>query len=103
MCGGALFAHPGVGGSGGGEPVVYDTTKAGVRRQPFCVWVLDNVGPFGVKRVKPESQAYAARAVQFCSDVFARQVPFDYDLNISDDEFYCVEMSEKAYRNNGLP
>ena len=100
---GSQFSHTGIASIEGGEPVVYDTTKAGVRRQPFCVWVLDNVGPFGVKRVKPESQAYAAKAVQFCRDSFARQVPFDYDLNISDQAFYCVEMSEKAYRNNGLP
>ncbi len=100
---GSQFSHTGIAAVEKGEPVVYDTTKAGVRRQPFCVWVLDNVGPFGVKRVRPESQAYAARAVQFCRDAFARQVPFDYDLGITDDQFYCVEMSEKAYRNNGLP
>ncbi len=100
---GSQFSHTGIAAIEGGEPVVYDTTKAGVRRQPFCVWVLDNVGPFGVKRVKPGNQPYAAKAVQFCRDAFARQVPFDYDLSISDDSFYCVEMSEKAYRNNGLP
>ena len=26
------------------ELVVYDTTRTGVARQPFCVWALDNVG-----------------------------------------------------------
>jgi Permuted papain-like amidase enzyme, YaeF/YiiX, C92 family len=100
---GSQFSHTGISAIEDGEVVVYDTTKAGVRRQPFAVWILDNAGPFGVKRVKPESQAYAAKAVKFCRDVYKRQVPFDFDLNISDDAFYCVEMSEKAYRSNGLP
>ncbi len=100
---GSQFSHTGIATIENGEPFVYDTTKAGVRRQPFYVWILDNAGPFGVKRVKPESQAYAAKAVQFCRDAYDRQVPFDYDLSISDDAFYCVEMSEKAYRNSGLP
>jgi hypothetical protein len=100
---GSQFSHTGIAAIEGGEPVVYDTTKAGVRRQPFCVWILDNAGPFGVKRVKPERQAYAARAVAYCRDLYAKQVPFDYELSIDDKALYCVEMTEKAYRNNGLP
>jgi hypothetical protein len=100
---GSLFSHTGVVVIEKGEPVVYDTTKASVRRQPFCVWVLDNVGPFGVKRVRPELASYASRAVQFCHDVFERQVPFDYDLALDDSALYCVEMTEKAYRASGLP
>ena len=100
---GSAFSHTGIAAVEGGEVVVYDTTKAGVRRQPFCVWILDNAGPFGVKRVKPEYQPYAAKAVAFCRDAFEKQVPFDYELSDDDRAFYCVEMSEKAYRNNGLP
>jgi len=100
---GSQFSHTGIAAVEDGEVVVYDTTKAGVRRQPFSVWILDNAGPFGVKRVKPQNQAYAAKAVDFCRDVYAKQVPFDYDLGIDDSAFYCVEMSEKAYRKNGLP
>lgn len=100
---GSQFSHTGIAAIEGGEPVVYDTTKAGVRRQPFSVWILDNAGPFGVKRVKPESQAYAAKAVQFCRDAYVRQVPFDYELSDDDRALYCVEMTEKAYRSSGLP
>ena len=37
-----------------GEPVVYDTTKAGVRRQPFRSGSSTTSAPFGVKRLKPE-------------------------------------------------
>jgi hypothetical protein len=100
---GSPFSHTGIAAIEGGEVVVYDTTKAGVRRQPFWVWILDNAGPFGVKRLKPEDQPFAAKAVQFCRDAYARQVPFDYELSIDDRAFYCVEMTEKAYRSNGLP
>ena len=100
---GSAFSHTGIAAWEDGAVVVYDTTKAGVRRQPFSVWILDNAGPFGVKRLKPEKQAYAAKALAFCRDVYQRQVPFDFDLNISDDAFYCVEMTEKAYRAAGVP
>jgi hypothetical protein len=100
---GSQFSHTGIAAIEGGEPFVYDTTKASVRRQPFAVWILDNAGPFGVKRVRPEHQPYAAKAVEFCREQFCKQVPFDYELSTSDDAFYCVEMSEKAYRLNGLP
>ena len=100
---GSQFSHTAIVSIEEDGPVVYDTTKAGVRRQPFSVWILDNSGPFGVKRVKPEYADYAIKAVAFCHDVFARQVPFDYELNSDDREYYCVEMTDKAYRNNGLP
>jgi hypothetical protein len=97
------FSHTGIVAIENGEPVVYDTTKAGVRRQPFCVWILDNAGPFAVKRVRPEYRRYTAKAVDYCRTLYVRQAPFDYDLSLNDDAFYCVEMTEKAYRSNGLP
>ncbi|MDR3639382.1 MAG: YiiX/YebB-like N1pC/P60 family cysteine hydrolase [Isosphaeraceae bacterium] len=96
------FSHTGIVAVEKGEPVVYDTTKAGVRRQPFAVWMLDNVGAFGVKRVQPALHDRAQKAVEWCRDRYQRQVPFDYDLNLNDNALYCVEMTEKAYRAAGL-
>ena len=90
---GSPFSHTGIVAIEEGSPYVYDTTKYGVRRQPLSVWVLDNVGPFGVKRVKAELAGYAAKAVAFCRDLYIKQVPFDYDLNIDDRAYYCVEMT----------
>src|SRR5206468_2742300 len=29
--------------------------------------------------------------------------PFDYNLSDTDEAFYCLEMTEKAYRSGGLP
>jgi hypothetical protein len=100
---GSPFSHTAIVAIEKGQPVVYDTTKAGVRRQPFAVWMLDNVGAFGVKRVKPELRSSAEAAVRFCREVFEKQVPFDYDLGLDDKAYYCVEMTEKAYRAAGLP
>src|SRR5215217_5016356 len=100
---GSEFSHTGIVAIEEGEPVVYDTTKAGVRRQPFAVWILDNVGPFGVKRLRPELKSHSAGALRFCRDAFEKQIPFDFDLSPDDRELYCVEMTEKAYRASGLP
>jgi hypothetical protein len=100
---GSVFSHTGIVAIEGGEAVVYDTTKAGARRQPFHVWILDNAGPFGMRRPKPEYAPFAAKAVGYCQALFRSQPPFDYDLSIDDKAFYCVEMCDKAYRNSGLP
>jgi len=100
---GSQFSHTGIVAIEEGEPVVYDTTKAGVRRQPFSVWILDNVGPFGVKRLRPQLKSHAAGAIRFCREAFERQVPFDFELDPDDRALYCVEMTEKAYRASGLP
>lgn len=83
-------------------PVVYDTTRTGVARQPFCVWVLDNVGSIGVKRLKPEYREKIPQVVAYCRRVFEQQLPFDYELSPDDDALYCVEMTEKAFRSAGL-
>ena len=100
---GSVFSHTGVVSIEDNEPVVYDTTSLGVRRQPFYIWVLDNVSDLGVKRVRPEYSAFAPKAVAFVRKQFIDQPPFDYDLGLDDKAYYCVEMSEKAYRGNGLP
>jgi len=83
--------------------MVYDTTGSGVACQPFCVWVLDNVGNFGVKRLRPEDRHAIPRVLAYCRKVFHEQPPFDYELGLDDSRLYCVEMTEKAYRYAGLP
>jgi hypothetical protein len=100
---GSVFSHTGVVAIENGELFVYDTTSLSVRRQPFCVWMIDNIGPLGVKRLRPEYASYAAKAVAYCRARWREQPPFDYDLGMDDATLYCVEMTEKAFRNNGLP
>ncbi len=99
---GSRYSHTGVVAFEGDELVVYDTTKSGPRRQPFKVWVLDNVGPMGVKRLKPEFRDRIPEVLSFCRRVFDAQVPFDYELGLDDSAFYCCEMTEKAFRAANL-
>jgi Permuted papain-like amidase enzyme, YaeF/YiiX, C92 family len=96
------YSHTGIVAIEDDGPVVYDTTKAGPRRQPFAVWVLDNVGAFGVKRLRTEHNAHIPQVIRYCRDVYERQVPFDNKLAIDDQALYCVEMTEKAFRSSGL-
>lgn len=99
---GSLYSHTGIVAIEGGAPFIYDSTKAGVRRQPFHVWVLDNVGPIGIKRLKAENQSRVAEVLRACREVYEHQVPFDYKLGLDDDALYCVEMTEKTFRAAGL-
>ncbi len=99
---GSQYSHIGTVVFEDGEPVVYDTTKASVRRQPLRVWVLDTVGAFGVKRLKPAYQGRVPKVIEYLYRVYRDQVPFDYDLAPDDSGLYCVEMAEKAFRNSGL-
>lgn len=99
---GSKYSHMGTLVIEDGELYVYDTTKASVRRQPFKVWVLDTVGAFGVKRLKPEYRGRIPKVLEYLQSVYEKQVPFDYELSVDDRELYCVEMAEKAFRHAGL-
>jgi hypothetical protein len=101
-CNNSLYSHTGIVAIEKDGPVVYDVTKAGVRRQPFQVWILDNVGPIGVKRLKPEMQKQVPTILAYCRENYNEQTPFDYELGLDDSALYCVEMTEKAYRSAGL-
>ncbi len=96
------FSHTGVVAIEEEGPVVYDTTRTGVARQPFCVWVLDNVGWIGVKRLRPEHAEAIPKVTGYCRRVFNEKVPFDYELSDDDEVLYCVEMTEKAFRAAGI-
>jgi hypothetical protein len=101
-CSNSQFSHTGIASIEEDGIVVYDTTRTGVARQPFCVWVLDNVGDFGVKRVKPEHKDAIPKVMAYLHKVYEEQLPFDYELSDDDTALYCVEMTEKAYRAAGL-
>ena len=96
------FSHTGIVAIEDGSPVVYDASSDGVQRQPFEVWMLDCVGPFGVKRPRPEVQKHVPGVLAFCRSQFEGQVPFDFEFNPDDAAFYCVELTEKAFRSQGL-
>ena len=85
-----------------GLPVVYDCSSAGIQRQPFEIWMLDSLGALGVKRLKPEYRARIAGVIGYCRIAYERQVPFDSGFRMDDDSLYCLELTEKAFRSQGL-
>jgi hypothetical protein len=99
---GSPFSHTGIVAIEDGSPVVYDCSSAGIQRQPFEVWMLDSIGPLGVKRLKPEHRERIAGVIEFCRAAFERQVPFDHGFRMGDDSLYCLELTEKAFRSQGL-
>ena len=101
-CSNSPFSHTGIVSIEQDGPVVYDTTRTGVARQPFCVWVLDNVGWIGVKRLRPGHKDAIKKVIAYCHKVFDQQIPFDYELSDDDKALYCVEMTEKAFRSAGI-
>ena len=100
---GSRFSHAGLVAVEHGEPVVYDCAAAGIQRQPFAYWMQDNIGAFGVKRLKPERRGHIPGALVYCRRVFEAQIPFDRGFKLDDDRLYCVELVEKAFRSAGLP
>lgn len=96
------YTHTGIFAWEDGEPVVYDTSMGGARRQRFGIWVLDNVGHFGIKRPGPGFQHHVPGAIAYCRRVYQRQVPFDSKLSLSDSRLYCAEMTSRAYQSAGL-
>jgi len=99
---GSPFSHTGIVAIEDGLPVVYDCSSGGIQRQPFEVWVLDSLGALGVKRLTPEHRERIAGVIGFCRAAFERQVPFDPGFRMEDDSFYCLELTEKAFRSQGL-
>lgn len=96
------FSHTGIVAIEVEGPVVYDMTRLGVCRQPFCVWALDNIGWIGVKRLRPEYRSAVPKILAYCRTRFEEKVPFDYQLSEDDSALYCIEMTEKAYRSAGI-
>jgi hypothetical protein len=99
---GSPFSHTGIVAIEDETPVVYDCSGDGVQRQPFEVWVLDNVGAFGVKRLKAEHRRHIPGVVGYCRTAFEKEVPFDYLVRQDDTALYCLELTEKAFRSQGL-
>ena len=64
--------------------------------------MLDCVGPLGVKRLKAEYRDRIPGVLGFCRNVFEQQVPFDYEFRMDDSKLYCLELTEKAFRSEGL-
>ncbi len=98
----STFSHTGIVAIEDGAPMVYDCSSDGIRLMPFEVWMLDCVGPMGVKRLKPEHRRHIPGVMGYCRSIFEQQVPFDFEFRLDDPALYCLEMTEKAFRSQGL-
>jgi hypothetical protein len=99
---GSPFSHTGIVAIEDGSPVVYDCSSDGVQRQPFEFWMLNCVGSMGVKRLKPEHRRHIPGVIGYCRKVFEQQVPFDPEFRLGDEALYCLELTEKAFRSQGV-
>lgn len=99
---GSPFSHTAIVAIEDGSRVVYDCSAEGVRRMPFGAWMLECVGSVGVKRLKPEHRRHIAGVVGYCRAVFQQQVPFDFAFGLDDSALYCLELTEKAFRSQGV-
>jgi hypothetical protein len=99
---GSPFSHTGIVAIEDELPFVYDCSSGGIQRQPFEVWMLDSVGHIGAKRLKPEHRRCIPGVIDYCRTAFERQVPFDFGFRMDDDSLYCLELTEKAFRSQGL-
>jgi hypothetical protein len=99
---GSRYSHAGIIAVESDSLVIYDCTKDGIRKQPFAVWMLDSFGPIGVKRLRAEHRQAIPGILDYCRKAFEQQVPFDYSFDLDDSALYCLEMTEKAFRSQGL-
>jgi hypothetical protein len=64
--------------------------------------MLDCVGPMGVERLKPEHRSHIPGVIDYCRKVLDRRVPVDFEFRLDDSALYCLELTEKAFRSQGL-
>ena len=97
------FSHIALAAREDGQWVVYDTVPGGPRRTPLADFLADRrVHQWAVQRVRPESRHAIPYALEYCRDVWERQVPFDERFGHDNGRLYCSEMVEMAYRQAGL-
>jgi len=99
---GSPSSHTGIVAVEDGSPVVYDCSEEGGRLLPFEAWMLECVGSMGVKRLKAEHRHHIPGVIGYCREVFEREVPFDFVFRLDDSALYCLELTEKAFRSQGL-
>ena len=99
---GSPFSHTAIVAIEDGSPMVYDASPDGIRRMPFEAWMVECVGPMGVKRPMPKYRGCIPGVTAYCRTLFEQQVPFDYEFRMDDDALYCLELTEKAFRSQGM-
>lgn len=98
------YSHTGIFRWSGDRPEVVDITESGIRVQAFPTWmreVADN--EFAVRRLKPAYRDRIPEVLAYLQDRIEARPQFDYKFDLGNDEYYCVELTERAFRAAGLP
>ncbi len=97
------FSHIGLAAREDGQWVVYDTVPGGPRRIRLADFLADRrVRQWAIRRVRDPYRHTIPAALEYCQDVWQRQVPFDERFGQDHQRLYCSEMVEMAYRHGGL-
>lgn len=97
------FSHVALVAREDGLLVVYDTVAGGPRRTPLAELLASReLWIWGVKRLRPEYRDRIPDAVAYCRQAWLQQLPFDEDFRLDNEELYCAELVENAFRQNGL-
>jgi len=98
------FTHMGIVAIEHGEVFVYDTVLTGPERKTFGqMMTLPDIEAVAVRRLRPEYQSHVPGAVDYCRRVHQHQIGFDKKFRLDNDDLYCTEMVELAFRSTGLP
>ena len=97
------FTHVALAAVEDGNVFLYDVDTPGPGRTSFGMMMASSqTAAVAVKRLHPEFQPYVPQAIQYCRDVYANRLPFDKQLNLTNDRLYCAELIEVAFRSGGL-
>jgi len=97
------FSHVGLIAIEDGRPWVYDTVTGGPRRKELG-WYLSrsSIQRVAFRRPVLEHKPKLPDVIAFCRDVYADRVPYDNGLVHGNDKYYCSELIDEAFRQQGI-
>jgi hypothetical protein len=97
------FSHAAIVARENGSVIVYDTGLEGPCRFTFGEFLeARHVHTMGIKRVRPQLTRHIPEALDWIRHVHAKDVEFDKDLKLGNEQLYCTELLEVAFRRTGL-
>lgn len=97
------FSHVGLVSREQDGVFVYDVVVGGPRHVSFGKFATDHqISLIAVKRLKPEYRNYAPAAIEYCRSVAGASGKFDAEFKLDNENFYCSELIELAFRHAGL-
>lgn len=97
------YSHTGIVRWNGGVAEVVDITQSGFRVQAFSGWMREVAdGKFAVHRLRREYRERIPDVLAFLAGKSEARPAFDFKFDLRNDQYYCNELTELAYRSVGL-